>query len=73
MNGEVQLIVSSGNSGTTSILVGIDGGAINYQTTIDLNAVTGSPAFPCGDPSIVTLVGGTITVPDADRSEEHTS
>ena len=68
MQGEVQLIVTSGGITQTQFVGDLDvAAAPNGLYTFSLTTIlTGSPAFPCNDPNIVTLVGGTIEIPNAD-------
>lgn len=68
MQGEVQLIVTSGGVTQTQFVGDLDvAAAPNGLYTFSLTTIlTGSPAFPCNDPNIVTLVGGTIEIPNAD-------
>jgi hypothetical protein len=69
MNGEVQLIIEKGGIILQPFNGAIEGFTINGQTVINLGtSIIPSPVFPCGDPNIITLVGGTITVPDADTN-----
>ena len=68
MQGEVQLIVTSGGITQTQFVGDLDASAApNGLYTFSLSTILNpSPAFPCNDPNIVTLVGGTIEIPSAD-------
>jgi hypothetical protein len=68
MNGETHLIVTTGGISQTQFVGDLDvAAAPNGLYTFSLSVIidTSTP-FPCNDPNIVTLVGGTIEIPNAD-------
>jgi hypothetical protein len=65
MNGEVQLIVTSGSIDTATYSGTLSTQNVAGLTVFSLSGNTSAP-FPCNDPSILTLVGGVLTVEDAD-------
>ena len=65
MNGEVHLIVTSGGIYTATYSGTLATINVAGLTTFSLSGNTSLP-FPCSDPSILTLVGGVLSVPNAD-------